>query len=148
MKIDYQMRDDVLLLLIEKMSVKDTLIQSEKNFDGEMISIIYAKQPIGNHFQIFPKNTPMENSYNEPEQDIDTSTIKYWQRVKIKEWFYEWLYGYVIRKNNYIHTSVRWNISNDDFGVALKWWYGICNEETFIVYLPEENLILIESKDD
>lgn len=90
----------------------------------------------------------MENLQNEPEKDIDTSTIKYWQRVKIKEWFYEWLYGYVIRKNNYIPTSVRWNIPNDDFGVALKWWYGRCNEETFIVYLPEENLILIESNDD
>lgn len=56
--------------------------------------------------------------------------MKYWQNVKIKDWFYEWMEGHVIRKLEYKYM------------VSLKAFY---NEEKDLVMemFSEEELTII-----
>lgn len=72
--------------------------------------------------------------------------MKYWQKVRIKEWFYEWIEWTVIRYMTYAKPDYK----NDILKLVTNYWIRIDDwlDNNLIEYFPEENLILIESNDD
>lgn len=63
--------------------------------------------------------------------------MKYWQKVRIKDWFYEWLEWMLI------HTRTQHKADYDNNHFKLVTYYWIRIDDELIEYFPEENLILI-----
>lgn len=63
--------------------------------------------------------------------------MKYWQKIRIKDWFYEGIEWRVIHARKYIQTD----IDSNKITFINEYWIRIDDE--LIEYFHEENLILI-----
>jgi len=69
--------------------------------------------------------------------------MKYWQKVRVTSWFYEWMEWYAIREKFLWFNAMMWNwklVEDIEITVSLITWK---TEDDFEIVFPKDNLELI-----